>query len=72
MLAKENEWLCYKMDWLYFKNIKWPGKTMLMQKNWIGKSTGAIVNFKIENKDMELLDKFEQEFITSWNPTIEP
>jgi len=31
-----------------------------------------VFNFKIENKDMKLLDKFEQEFITSWNPTIEP
>jgi len=31
-----------------------------------------VFNFKIKNKDMELLDEFEQEFITSWNPTIEP
>jgi len=31
-----------------------------------------VFNFKIKNKDMELLDKFEEEFITCWNPSIEP
>ncbi len=29
-------------------NIDWPEKTKLMQKNWIGKSTGAEVKFTIE------------------------
>ena len=28
--------------------IKWPEKTKLMQQNWIGKSIGADVNFKID------------------------
>jgi len=28
--------------------IKWPEKTKLMQRNWIGKSVGAEVNFKLE------------------------
>ena len=27
-------------------NINWPEKTKLMQKNWIGKSTGAEVGLK--------------------------
>ncbi len=32
-------------------NINWPEKTKVMQKNWIGKSTGAEVNFKIDGHD---------------------
>ncbi len=30
-------------------NIDWPEKTKLMQKNWIGKSTGCEVEFALEN-----------------------
>ena len=30
-------------------NIDWPEKTKLMQKNWIGKSTGGEITFKLEN-----------------------
>src|SRR3989304_3027588 len=29
----------------------WPEKVVIMQKNWIGKSIGAEVDFKIENSD---------------------
>ena len=29
-------------------NLNWPDKTKLMQKNWIGKSTGAEVKFNID------------------------
>jgi leucyl-tRNA synthetase len=35
-------------------NINWPEKTKLMQKNWIGKSTGAEINFNIDGYDKEL------------------
>jgi leucyl-tRNA synthetase len=35
-------------------NISWPEKTKLMQKNWIGKSTGAEVNFNIDGNDKVL------------------
>jgi leucyl-tRNA synthetase len=38
-------------------NLNWPDKTKLMQKNWIGKSTGAEVNFKIDGYD-EVLTVF--------------
>lgn len=31
--------------------INWPEKTKLMQRNWIGKSVGAEVHFKVENSD---------------------
>lgn len=33
----------------------WPDKVKLMQKNWIGKSTGAILKFKVaENPEIEI------------------
>ena len=31
--------------------INWPEKTKTMQRNWIGKSTGAEINFKIDGSD---------------------
>ncbi|MFI3209707.1 MAG: leucine--tRNA ligase [Peptostreptococcaceae bacterium] len=33
----------------------WPEKVKTMQKNWIGKSTGAEVNFKIDGLDEEIV-----------------
>jgi len=33
------------------ETINWPDKTKLMQRNWIGKSVGAEVNFKVEDSD---------------------
>ncbi|MBI5727953.1 MAG: leucine--tRNA ligase, partial [Ignavibacteriales bacterium] len=33
------------------ETINWPDKTKLMQRNWIGKSTGAEVSFKVEGSD---------------------
>ena len=32
-------------------NIDWPESTKEMQRNWIGKSVGAHVNFKVDNTD---------------------
>jgi leucyl-tRNA synthetase len=34
--------------------INWPEKTKLMQRNWIGKSEGAEVVFKVENSPEEI------------------
>ena len=31
--------------------VDWPESTKEMQRNWIGKSIGAIVNFKVKNSD---------------------
>ena len=33
------------------KNLDWPEKTKLMQKNWIGKSTGSEIEFTCESGD---------------------
>ncbi|HED06561.1 MAG TPA: leucine--tRNA ligase, partial [Ignavibacteria bacterium] len=33
------------------ETINWPDKTKLMQRNWIGKSIGAEINFSVENSD---------------------
>ncbi|BDU49652.1 leucine--tRNA ligase [Haliovirga abyssi] len=32
----------------------WPDKVIAMQKNWIGKSYGTEVNFKLENSDIDV------------------
>ena len=41
----------YAEELLQFKNINWPNKTILMQQNWIGKSKGASILFKIDATD---------------------
>lgn len=33
---------------------KWPEKVLTMQRNWIGKSTGAKVDFKVDGSDLSL------------------
>jgi leucyl-tRNA synthetase len=33
------------------EKINWPEKTKLMQRNWIGRSAGAEVNFKVDKSD---------------------
>lgn len=33
------------------KDLDWPANVLEMQKNWIGKSTGAVVTFKVENSE---------------------
>jgi len=37
--------------------IHWPEKTKLMQRNWIGKSVGAEIHFKVENSE-EIISVF--------------
>ncbi len=39
----------YADELLNFDQIDWPNKTVAMQKNWIGKSVGASIDFSIEN-----------------------
>ena len=45
----------YADELLNFDGLNWPKKTMSMQKNWIGKSVGASINFEIDGFD----DKIE-------------
>ena len=40
---------------LDFKGVEWPEKTVLMQKNWIGRSEGARVTFVIAAPDGEAI-----------------
>jgi len=35
------------------KDLDWPNSTKIMQKNWIGKSEGAILKFKVADTDFE-------------------
>ena len=39
------------------KLLNWPESTLTMQRNWIGKSQGTIVKFKVENSD-EIIEVF--------------
>ncbi|MEF3254776.1 MAG: leucine--tRNA ligase [Deferribacterales bacterium] len=41
------------LDYTY-KLPGWPEKVLIMQRNWIGKSYGAEVNFKVENEDIDI------------------
>lgn len=34
------------------EDLDWPEKTKKIQKNWIGKSTGSIATFKVDQKDV--------------------
>ena len=38
---------------------KWPEKVKLMQKNWIGKSTGAVFSFKVMEEFSKIADKID-------------
>jgi len=35
-------------------DVDWPERTKMMQKNWIGKSVGAVIDFKIDESDFEI------------------
>ncbi len=39
----------YAEELLEMDNLEWPEKIKQMQRNWIGKSDGVTINFKIEN-----------------------
>ena len=44
----------YADELLNFDGLNWPKKTVAMQKNWIGKSTGASIKFSISNFDEKI------------------
>jgi len=56
VIKKElNQWFYritdYAEELLDYSEIDWPERVVTMQKNWIGKSTGAQVTFKSEQDD---------------------
>jgi len=44
----------YAEELLDFDNLEWPKKTISMQKNWIGKSKGALIDFKVDNAKQKI------------------
>lgn len=44
----------YAEDLLNHEDLDWPEKTKVMQKNWIGKSIGCDVNWKVKDQDIVL------------------
>ncbi|HNY92734.1 MAG TPA: class I tRNA ligase family protein, partial [bacterium] len=50
------------------RTIDWPEKTLLMQKNWIGKSVGATIDFKLEGRE-ENIQVFTTRPDTLWGVT---
>ncbi len=48
--------------------IDWPEKTITMQKNWIGRSEGAQIKFKVENSD-QMIEVFTTRPDTLWGVT---
>jgi leucyl-tRNA synthetase len=50
------------------EKINWPEKTKLMQRNWIGKSIGAAVNFKVDGGN-DVINIFTTRPDTLWGAT---
>ena len=44
----------YAEELLDFSELNWPKKTILMQKNWIGKSRGALIDFQVDILNIKL------------------
>ena len=40
----------YAEDLLDFSHLEWPERIKIMQKNWVGKSEGAEISFRLEHK----------------------
>jgi leucyl-tRNA synthetase len=51
-----------------FQQIDWPEKTVTMQRNWIGKSVGASIDFQIEGSE-ETIQVFTTRPDTLWGVT---
>ena len=51
------------------KKLDWPEKTKKIQKNWIGKSEGTAVKFKLENKIK--IDEKEIEYLETFTTRVD-
>ncbi len=54
----------YAEELLKFEGLEWPEKTLLMQKNWIGRSEGSEVCFEIVDENRKKLNKSIRIFTT--------
>jgi leucyl-tRNA synthetase len=43
----------YAEELLDFSHLEWPERIKIMQKNWVGKSEGAEISFRLEHKVLE-------------------
>lgn len=59
----------YAEELLDFSKIDWPERTKTLQRNWIGKSTGAQVAFRTEQSD-DLIEVFTTRPDTLWGATF--
>jgi len=68
-----NQWFLKIRDYaeklLDYKGLDWPKKTMLMQQNWIGKSIGCDVSWKVKGMDL-VLDTFTTTVDTIYGVTF--
>lgn len=48
------------------KHIGWPEKVLTMQRNWIGKSDGLLVKFKIYNKENSIASDCNEDFVLAF------
>ena len=44
----------YADELLRFEDINWPERTMTIQRNWIGRSEGAEIIFRVEEIDRDI------------------
>ncbi len=59
----------YAEKLLDYEGLDWPEKTIRMQKNWIGKSTGCDVSWRVKDSDM-ILDTFTTTVDTIYGVTF--
>lgn len=60
----------YTDEMLDFETIDWPEPIKAMQKNWIGRSEGAKVTFKVEGHEDETITVFTTRPDTLWGATF--
>ncbi|MBU0981734.1 leucine--tRNA ligase [Patescibacteria group bacterium] len=60
----------YAEKLLEYKDIEWPERTILMQKNWIGRSEGCEADFRIAEVDELKIRIFTTRFDTIYGTTF--
>jgi leucyl-tRNA synthetase len=60
----------YAEKLLNYEGLDWPQKTITMQKNWIGKSTGCDASWKVKGQEDFILDTFTTTVDTIYGVTF--